>query len=162
MQPVRAVAVSGTLTDDAGPVPQFGVRLMPRAAEDGSGVIDVASTSTDARGRFTFPLVPQGAIASQLVALPRRVSRMARHRLRRPRVFRSCRRMETSGKSPSAIAIFRDRTPAHAWRSGVGPRRVPQQRQPSARRPAEAVFDLHGNDRADIAIPGELHAIGAG
>lgn len=61
MQPVRAVAVSGTLTDDAGPVPQFGVRLMPRDAEDGSGVIDVGSTSTDARGRFTFPLVPPGS-----------------------------------------------------------------------------------------------------
>ena len=61
MQPVRAVAVSGTLSDDVGPVPQFGVRLMPREAEDGSGVFDVASTSTDARGRFTFPLVPPGS-----------------------------------------------------------------------------------------------------
>ncbi len=61
MQPVRAVAVSGTLSDDVGPVPQFGVRLMPPEAENGSGVIDVASTSTDARGRFTFPLVPPGS-----------------------------------------------------------------------------------------------------
>jgi protocatechuate 3,4-dioxygenase beta subunit len=61
MQPVRAVAVSGTLTDDLGPIPQFGVRLLPREAEDGSGLFDVATTSTDARGRFTFPLVPPGS-----------------------------------------------------------------------------------------------------
>ncbi len=61
MQPVRAVAVSGTLNDDLGPVPQFGVRLMPVEAEDGSGLFDVATTSTDARGRFTFPLVPPGS-----------------------------------------------------------------------------------------------------
>ena len=61
MQPVRAVAVSGTLTDDRGPVPQFGLRLMPLEAEDGSGLLDVASTSTDARGRFTFPLVAAGS-----------------------------------------------------------------------------------------------------
>lgn len=70
MQPVRAVTVSGTLTDDVGPVPQFGVRLMPIEAEDGSGVLDVASTSTDGRGRFTFPLVPAGSyrIIAQRVA----------------------------------------------------------------------------------------------
>ena len=61
LQPVRAVAVSGTLIDDAGPVAQFGVRLMPRETEDGSGVLDVASTSTDGAGRFAFPLVPGGA-----------------------------------------------------------------------------------------------------
>jgi protocatechuate 3,4-dioxygenase beta subunit len=61
MQPVRAVAVSGSLVDDLGPIPNFGIRLMPRDAGDGSGVIDVGWTSTDARGRFTFPLVPPGA-----------------------------------------------------------------------------------------------------
>jgi hypothetical protein len=61
MQPVRAAAVSGTLRDDGGPVPQFGVRLLPRESEDGSGLFDVATTSTDARGRFTFPLVPPGS-----------------------------------------------------------------------------------------------------
>jgi carboxypeptidase family protein len=70
MQPVRAVAVSGTLSDDLGPVPQFGVRLMPREADDGSGVIDVAATSTDARGRFILPLVPPGSyrVLAQRVA----------------------------------------------------------------------------------------------
>jgi len=61
MQPVRAVAVSGTLSDDLGAVPHFGVRLMPREAADGSDLFDVATTSTDARGRFTFPLVPPGS-----------------------------------------------------------------------------------------------------
>jgi hypothetical protein len=61
MQPARAVAVSGTLTDDEGPVSLFGVRLMPIEAADGSGVLDVAVTSTDARGSFVFPLVPPGS-----------------------------------------------------------------------------------------------------
>src|SRR6185295_1644866 len=61
LQPVRAVAVSGVVTDDGGPVPQFGVRLMPGDASDGSAVIEVARTSTDARGVFTFPLVPVGS-----------------------------------------------------------------------------------------------------
>jgi hypothetical protein len=61
MQPVRAVGVSGTLTDDLGPVANFGVHLRPRESEDGSGTLDVGWTSTDARGRFTFPMVPSGS-----------------------------------------------------------------------------------------------------
>jgi protocatechuate 3,4-dioxygenase beta subunit len=61
MQPVRAAAVSGTLSDDIGPVPQFGVRLMPLEAADGSSILDVAFTSTDAQGAFVFPLVPAGS-----------------------------------------------------------------------------------------------------
>ena len=60
MQPVRAVTVSGTLGDDVGPVANFGVRLFTHAAETGAIGFDVGYTSTDARGRFTFPLVPAG------------------------------------------------------------------------------------------------------
>ena len=60
MQPVRAVAVSGTLADDLGPVPNFGVRLFTRESDTGAVAFDVGFTSTDARGQFTFPLVPPG------------------------------------------------------------------------------------------------------
>jgi hypothetical protein len=60
MQPVRAVAVSGTLSDDLGPVPNFGVRLFTRGDDAGAVAFDIGWTSTDARGRFTFPLVPPG------------------------------------------------------------------------------------------------------
>lgn len=60
MHPVRAVAVSGTLMDDVGPVANFGVRLFTREDDTGAIAFDVAYTSTDARGRFTFPLVPPG------------------------------------------------------------------------------------------------------
>ena len=60
MRPVRAVAVSGTLADDLGPVPNFGVRLFTREDDTGAVAFDVGCTSTDARGRFTFPLVPPG------------------------------------------------------------------------------------------------------
>ena len=41
MQPVRAVAVSGTLADDLGPVPNFGVRLFTREGDPGAVVFDV-------------------------------------------------------------------------------------------------------------------------
>ena len=60
MHPVRAAAVSGTLVDDLGPLPNFGIRLFTHDA-DGSVPFDLGWTSTDARGRFTFPLVPPGA-----------------------------------------------------------------------------------------------------
>ena len=60
MHPVRAVAVSGTLTDDLGPVPNFGVRLLTREGDTGAIAFDIGYTSTDVRGRFTFPLVPSG------------------------------------------------------------------------------------------------------
>jgi protocatechuate 3,4-dioxygenase beta subunit len=60
MRPVRAVAVSGTLVDDLGPVQNFGVRLFTRGDDTGAIPFDVSFTSTDARGRFTFPLVPAG------------------------------------------------------------------------------------------------------
>jgi len=60
MHPVRGVAVSGTLADDVGPVSNFGVRLFTREGDTGAIAFDVGYTSTDARGRFTFPLVPPG------------------------------------------------------------------------------------------------------
>jgi len=60
LEPRSAVKVSGTLSDEAGPVPNFGIRLMP-AASDGSNVLEVATTATDARGAFEFPLVPPGS-----------------------------------------------------------------------------------------------------
>ncbi len=70
MRPVRAVAVSGTLEDDLGPVPNFGVRLFTREGDTGAIAFDVGYTSTDASGRFTFPLVPAGhyRIAAQRFA----------------------------------------------------------------------------------------------
>src|SRR5687768_27543 len=60
MRPVRAVAVSGTLTDNLGPIPNFGVRLFTRDDDTAGVAFDIGYTSTDARGRFTFPLVPPG------------------------------------------------------------------------------------------------------
>jgi hypothetical protein len=56
-----AVSVSGTVVDALGPVPNFGVHLMPADADDGSSVLEAATTATDARGAFVFPLVPAGA-----------------------------------------------------------------------------------------------------
>jgi protocatechuate 3,4-dioxygenase beta subunit len=61
LDPQRAVAVSGTIVDSSGPVPNFGVRLMPADADDGSSVLEAATTATDARGAFVFPLVSPGA-----------------------------------------------------------------------------------------------------
>jgi hypothetical protein len=61
------VEVSGILMDSSGPVPHFGVHLMPADAGDGASVLEVATTSTDARGAFVFPLVPSGSYT--LVAL---------------------------------------------------------------------------------------------
>ena len=61
LQPVTAVEVAGRLQDDGGPVAQFGVHLLPADAGDGTAVLEVAVTSTDARGQFVFPLVPPGS-----------------------------------------------------------------------------------------------------
>lgn len=60
LTPVVAVAVSGTLLDGGVPVPHFGVRLMPADSGDGSEVLELALSATDAQGRFLFPLVPAG------------------------------------------------------------------------------------------------------
>lgn len=61
LAPQRAVPVSGTVVDASGPVPNFGVRLMPADADDGSNVLEAATTATDARGAFVFPLIPAGS-----------------------------------------------------------------------------------------------------
>ena len=58
--PVPAAPVSGTLMDGGIAVPHFGVRLLPPDAGDGTEVMDLAFTATDAQGRFTFPMVPAG------------------------------------------------------------------------------------------------------
>jgi hypothetical protein len=61
LQPARTVEVSGTLVDNTGAVPNFGVHLMPADSGDGASVLEVATTATDARGAFVFPLVPSGS-----------------------------------------------------------------------------------------------------
>jgi Carboxypeptidase regulatory-like domain len=61
MTPVRPVAVSGTLTDDLGPLADFGVQLFTHESDARTVPFQVARTSTDAGGRFVFPLVPPGA-----------------------------------------------------------------------------------------------------
>ncbi len=69
MLPVRPVAVSGTVRDDLGPLSNFGVRLFTRE-EPGTVPLDLGWTSTDASGRFIFPLVPPGTyrVAAQRYA----------------------------------------------------------------------------------------------
>ena len=87
LQPARTVEVSGTLVDSSGPVANFGVHLMPADSGDGASVLEVATTATDARGAFVFPLVPSGsynvlavrtaaAPGSAQAAEPRSVSEM--------------------------------------------------------------------------------------
>jgi hypothetical protein len=61
LQPVTTVEVSGTLRDGSGPVPNFGVHLMPADGGDGASILEVAAGTTDARGAFVFPLVPSGS-----------------------------------------------------------------------------------------------------
>src|SRR6185295_15376383 len=60
LTPVPGVEVSGTLLDAGGPVSGFGVHLLPGDDGDGMSVLEVAATSTDARGAFVFPVVPSG------------------------------------------------------------------------------------------------------
>src|SRR5688572_5933443 len=58
--PVPAASVSGTLMDGSAAVSHFGVRLLPADTGDGAEVMELASSATDAQGRFTFPMVPAG------------------------------------------------------------------------------------------------------
>jgi hypothetical protein len=60
LRPVRTVSVAGVLQDPAGPVPNFGVHLFPVDSGGGDAVLEVANTATDAKGNFTFPMVPAG------------------------------------------------------------------------------------------------------
>ncbi len=73
LTPVSATPVSGALMDGGVPVPHFGVRLLPVDTGDGAEVLELASTATDAQGRFVFPLVPPGQyrlIARRQAAVP--------------------------------------------------------------------------------------------
>jgi hypothetical protein len=60
MVPVRAASISGRLTDDNGPVPYMGLHLLPGTVADEASILEAATTSTDAQGAFTFPVVPAG------------------------------------------------------------------------------------------------------
>jgi len=63
VRPTRAVSVSGTLMDGDKPAASFPLRLVPEESQALSG--DWAgpqiTSMTDARGRYTFPVVPRGA-----------------------------------------------------------------------------------------------------
>ncbi len=61
LTPVAAAPVSGTLVDASGPVANFGVSLLPQDAGDGTSMLEVATTASDASGSFVFPLVPEGS-----------------------------------------------------------------------------------------------------
>lgn len=73
MTPVRPVAVSGTLIDELGPLADFGVQLFTHESDARAVPFSVARTSTDAAGRFVFPLVPPGAyrVVAQRLATTR-------------------------------------------------------------------------------------------
>lgn len=62
LRPVRAVSVSGTITDGGKAVANFPVRLNLDGSEHVSGEWSspAMKTITDARGRYTFPAVPPG------------------------------------------------------------------------------------------------------
>ena len=57
---VRAGSIAGVLTDDAGPVPNIGLHLMPADMGRDASILETAITATDARGAFAFPAVPPG------------------------------------------------------------------------------------------------------
>lgn len=73
MTPVRPVAVSGTLADELGPLADFGVRLLTHESDARTVPFEVGRTSTDAAGRFVFPLVAPGAyrVVAQRLATTR-------------------------------------------------------------------------------------------
>jgi hypothetical protein len=60
LRPARAVAVSGVVIDDRGPVPHIGIHLLPGDIDDEGSILETALTATDAQGRFVFPTVPAG------------------------------------------------------------------------------------------------------
>ena len=60
VRPIRAGSIAGTLTDDAGPVPNVGLHLMPADLGRDASILETAITATDSRGAFAFPAVPPG------------------------------------------------------------------------------------------------------
>ena len=71
LHPTRAGEISGVLTDDMGPVSNFGLHLMPTDDGDGSSVLEVATTVTNPSGAFVFPLVPSGSYVIRALRPPR-------------------------------------------------------------------------------------------
>ena len=60
LKPVRAGAVSGVVTDEAGPVPGIGLHLMPADMGREASILEAAQTASDGRGNFSFPAAPAG------------------------------------------------------------------------------------------------------
>jgi len=60
LRPVRAGSISGTVVDEGGAVPNMGLHLMPADMGRDAAVLEAATTTTDARGGFSFPVVPSG------------------------------------------------------------------------------------------------------
>lgn len=59
--PVRALSVSGVVTGPEGPTANVQIQMLPADAEDLVSPFEVATTTTDATGAFTFPNVPAGS-----------------------------------------------------------------------------------------------------
>jgi hypothetical protein len=60
VRPVRAAAVTGTVLANGQPASGVRVRLAPSGASPDASMFETAVAQTDALGRFTFPLVPEG------------------------------------------------------------------------------------------------------
>lgn len=60
VRPVRAAAVSGTVLADSGPASGVRVHLSPLGATPDAAMFETAVAQTDAQGRFTMPVVPEG------------------------------------------------------------------------------------------------------
>jgi hypothetical protein len=71
LRPVRTTRVSGTVVAPDGPAANVGVHLVTAGARDLTGALDVAVTMTNGSGGFTFPAVPPGAYAIEVLRPPR-------------------------------------------------------------------------------------------
>jgi len=60
LAPVRALTVAGVVTGPDGPAANVQLQLLPADAGDLVSPIEVATTSTNANGAFTFVMVPAG------------------------------------------------------------------------------------------------------
>ncbi len=60
IRPAPTVRVTGTLLGPEGEVPAFALRLFRAEARDTGLHSEVLTATTDGRGRFTFPAVPEG------------------------------------------------------------------------------------------------------
>ena len=71
LRPVRTARVSGTVMAPDGPAANVGVHLVTAGARDLTGALDVAVTMTNGSGAFTFPAVPAGPYAIEVLRPPR-------------------------------------------------------------------------------------------